>query len=92
MKITPPAGYEQIAPLQKHHRVSLPASGAVNLIGDNNNPAVDQNDNFVVVGRDVDGNPLDGGYQEFTVSINGSAPILVNGAQRLNVLGDDAAQ
>ncbi len=28
MKITPPAGYEQIAPLQKHHRVSLPASGA----------------------------------------------------------------
>ena len=28
MKITPPAGYEQIAPLQKHHRVTLPASGA----------------------------------------------------------------
>jgi hypothetical protein len=27
MKTTPPAGYEQIAPLQKHHRVSLPASG-----------------------------------------------------------------
>jgi hypothetical protein len=70
---------------------TLPASGAVNLIGDNNDPTVDQNDNFVVVGRDVDGNSLDGGYQEFTVSINGSAPILVNGVQRLNVLGDDAA-
>jgi hypothetical protein len=28
MKITPPAGYEQIAPLQKHHRVTLPANGA----------------------------------------------------------------
>lgn len=28
MKITPPAGYEQVAPLQKHHRVTLPASGA----------------------------------------------------------------
>lgn len=28
MKIIPPAGYEQVAPLQKHHRVALPASGA----------------------------------------------------------------
>ncbi len=27
MKITPPTGYEQIAPLQKHHRVALPAAG-----------------------------------------------------------------
>jgi len=70
---------------------SPPASGAVNLIGDNNNPAVDQNDNFVVRGRDIDGNLLDAGYQEMTVSINGSAPILINGVQRLDVLGDDAA-
>lgn len=28
MKIIPPAGYEQVVPLQKHHRVALPASGA----------------------------------------------------------------
>jgi hypothetical protein len=27
MKITPPTGYEQVVPLQKHHRVSLPAAG-----------------------------------------------------------------
>ena len=66
-----------------------PASGGVNLIGDNNDPAVDQNDNFVVRGRDIDGNLLDAGYQEMTVSINGSAPILINGVQRLSVYGDD---
>ena len=65
------------------------ASGAVNLIGDNNDPAVDQNDNFVVRGRDIDGNLLDAGYQEMTVVINGSAPILIDGVQRLNVYGDD---
>ncbi len=68
---------------------TLPASGAVNLIGDNNDPAVDQNDNYVVRGRDIDGNLLDVGYQEMTVSINGSAPILINGVQRLNAYGDD---
>lgn len=28
MKIIPPTGYEQIAPLQKQHRVTLPANGA----------------------------------------------------------------
>ena len=32
-----------------------PGNGVLNLIGDDNNPAVDQNDNFVVVGRNVDG-------------------------------------
>ena len=28
MKIIPPVGYEQIAPLQKQHRIALPANGA----------------------------------------------------------------
>ncbi len=63
--------------------------GTVNLIGDNNDPLVDQPDNFVVVGRDVDGNPADGGFQEMTVRINGSAPISVDNFQFLNVFGDD---
>ena len=69
---------------------TAPASGNVNLIGDNNNPAgPDQTDNFVVVGRDVDGDPVDAGYQEMLVSINGSAPILIDGVQNLNVVGHE---
>lgn len=69
-----------------------PANGVLNLIGDQNNAAIDQHDNFVVVGRnvDVDGENLgDGGYQEMTVSINGSSPILVEGVQFLNAYGFD---
>ncbi|MGI8980394.1 MAG: dockerin type I domain-containing protein [Pirellulaceae bacterium] len=68
-----------------------PANGTANLIGDNNNPsaASNQPDNFVVRGRDVDGDFTDAGYQEMTVSINGSAPILLNGIRYLKVYGDD---
>lgn len=66
-----------------------PGNGVLNLIGDNNTVNFDQDDNFVVTGRDVDGNPSDAGYQEFTVVINGSAPILVDGVQFLNAYGYD---
>jgi Ca2+-binding RTX toxin-like protein len=65
-----------------------PGSGVVNLIGDNNQ-AVGQKDHFVVVGADVDGNPLDGGVGEFVLNINGSAPISFDGVQLLNVLGEE---
>jgi len=65
--------------------------GTVNLIGDNNNPGVDQNDNFVVLGRDVDGDPSDGGFEEFELVINGSAPILFDNVRFLNAYGDDSA-
>ena len=62
----------------------------VNLIGDNNNPLVDQNDTFRVVGTDVDGNSADGGYQEFQLFINHAVvPLLFNGVQYLNVYGFD---
>lgn len=64
--------------------------GTVNLLGDNNDPSVDQPDHFVVVGRDVDGFAGDGGFQEMLVTINGSAPILIDGVQTLNVFGDDS--
>ena len=68
-----------------------PGNGAINLIGDQNNPAIDQTDHFVVVGRDIDfpGN-ADAGYQEATVVINRSAPIMIQGMQFLNVYGFDA--
>ncbi|MEZ6132265.1 MAG: hypothetical protein R3C59_26690 [Planctomycetaceae bacterium] len=68
----------------------------VNLIGDNNDPAIDQNDNFVVVGRDVDGDVTDGGFREFALIINGSSTdangvglLRFNDVQFLNVFGDD---
>ena len=51
--------------------------GTVNLIGDNNN-TTPQHDNFVVVGRNIDGDISDGGYQEMEVYINGSTPIYIN--------------
>ena len=67
-----------------------PGNGVVNLIGDNNDPNEDQNDNFVVVGRDVDaGGSLDAGVQEMTVEINGSTPILIDDVSDLNVYGFD---
>src|SRR5690606_9349377 len=67
------------------------AAGTVNLIGDNNDPAVDQNDNFVVVGRDVD-LPLGGdvdGTNEFTLRVNGSDPVAFRGVQLRIAFGDD---
>lgn len=68
-----------------------PGNGTLNLIGDNNNASAanNQTDNFVVRGRDVDGNAVDAGYQEMTVAINGSAPILVNSVRYLKAYGDD---
>ncbi len=67
--------------------LSLDANGGtVNLIGDDNN-TTPQHDNFVVVGRDIDGNPADGGYQELQLVINGSNPININSVQFLNAIG-----
>lgn len=62
----------------------------VNLIGDNNGAAT-QDDEFIVVGTDADSNGADGGFQEFKLMINGSSPINVDGARNLNVLGQDGA-
>ncbi|GAB4131525.1 MAG: hypothetical protein Kow0040_10920 [Thermogutta sp.] len=56
--------------------------GTVNLYGDNNDPGVDQNDLFEIVGT---------GYQSFRLSINGNAPIEFFGVTDLNIYGDDAA-
>lgn len=64
----------------------------VNLIGDNNDPTVDQNDNFVVVGQDTDSGNVGGdadGTNEFVLVINGSFEIPFAGVQFLNVYGDD---
>ena len=61
----------------------------VNLIGDNNDPAVDQSDTYVVTGQNVDGDPTDGGVGEFELVINGSLPIRFNEVQFLNGFGDD---
>jgi hypothetical protein len=68
----------------------FPGNGIVNLIGDDNDATVDQTDNFVVTGIDIDpGGSLDAGVQEMAVVINGSAPILIDNVQRLNVYGYD---
>lgn len=69
-----------------------PGNGTLNLIGDQNNPSIDQNDHFRVLGVDVDptGSP-DAGVQEMAIQINGSAPLLADGVQRLNVFGFDLA-
>ncbi|GIW92076.1 MAG: hypothetical protein KatS3mg110_0117 [Pirellulaceae bacterium] len=97
-KSTPPVvsiGAPGFLPVQftsiENTSIDFFAGGTLNLVGDNNDPLVDQPDHFVVIGRDVDGFADDGGFQEMEVRINGSSPLLVNGVSRLNVLGDDAA-
>ncbi len=67
----------------------------VNLIGDNNDPAVDQTDNFVVVGAETDFE-VDVGFigdldsaNEFILIINGSFPIPFAGVEFLNAYGFD---
>ncbi|MEI7699500.1 MAG: reprolysin-like metallopeptidase, partial [Planctomycetia bacterium] len=68
----------------------FPGNGTVNLIGDQNNPLIDQTDRFRVIGLDVDTNgSLDAGVQEMMVTVNQSAPILIDGVQKLNVYGYD---
>ncbi len=69
-----------------------PGNGVVQLIGDNNDPGVEQTDHFVVVGRDVDSIFGDGdadGANEFTASLNGSSPLSFSRVQFLNVFGAD---
>ncbi len=61
-------------------RVDAGGASTVNLIGDQNDPLVDQVDNFTVEGT---------GYQGLRASVNGSGWIYVSGLQFLNVLGDD---
>ncbi len=70
-----------------------PGNGQVNLIGDNNDPAIDQNDNFIVLGQDIDGDGS--GANEFSLRINGdtAAPnfpaLYFDQVTDLNVFGDD---
>ena len=67
-----------------------PGNGTLNLIGDQNNPSIDQTDHFKVLGVDVDtAGSVDAGVQEMAIQINGSAPVLADGVQRLNVYGFD---
>lgn len=80
-----------------------PGSQTVNVYGDNNDSAVDQADNFVIVGANVDSslaaipgghpdfNPDPDGDNEFILSINGSAPVQFRNVATLNVFGDDAS-
>ncbi len=66
-------------------------ASTVNLIGDNNDPLVDQNDTFIVSGVDTDGFAGDGAYQEFELFINGAVvPLRFDGVRDLNVQGYDA--
>ena len=95
-KSTPPtvsiiAGNDQFCVLNSsiERTFLVPGNGVINLVGDNNTVGHDQDDNFVVVGRDVDGDALDAGYQEATLVINGSAPIKLDGVQFLNAYGFD---
>jgi Ca2+-binding RTX toxin-like protein len=70
------------------------ATQKVSLVGDNNDPGVDQTDDFVVVGGDVDskvgGDP--DGANEFTLFINGSQGYGFTAVTNLNVIGDDSTQ
>ena len=81
-----------------------PSNGVVNIIGDNNDPAVTQNDYFKVRGTDVDFDPAIplNGQNEFTLQIGGSwdptagtanlsSPILFKGVTRINAVGGAAA-
>ncbi|MFM2096035.1 MAG: hypothetical protein RIS70_3159, partial [Planctomycetota bacterium] len=95
-KTTPPtvsiqAGNDPYGVLKSSiERILLsPGNGVVNLIGDNNLSNYDQNDHYVIAGRDVDGNSYDGGIQEMTLVINGSAPMLLDNVQFLNAYGYD---
>ena len=74
----------------------VPGNGRVQLIGDNNDPAVDQTDHFVVVGQDIGGDGGDAdGANEFTLRINAdttapAAPALYfNNVTNLDVFGAD---
>ncbi len=74
----------------------VPGNGRVQLIGDNNDPAVEQTDHFIVVGQDIgsDGGDADGA-NEFTLRINAdttapNAPALYfNNVTNLDVFGAD---
>lgn len=95
-KTTPPtvsiqAGNDTYGVLKSSiERILLsPGNGVINLIGDNNLPGNDQDDNYVLEGRDVDNNTYDGGVQEMTLVINGSAPLLLDNVQFLNAYGYD---
>ncbi len=86
-----------VGSFQPYRESSIECHGPIStltltLVGDNNDPTVDQTDNFVVVGEDVDvlqpGGDLDGA-NELSLVINGSIDIPFRSVQVLNVLGDD---
>ncbi|MCI0360198.1 MAG: hypothetical protein L0211_17105 [Planctomycetaceae bacterium] len=107
-KATPPTVTFEFIPfgggtLQPLRQSSIECMGTlfaatVNLIGDNNDPLVDQTDNFVVVGQDTDSGdgvpfpPFIGdpeGTNEFVLFINGSIGFEFSGVQFLNAFGFD---
>ncbi len=76
--------------------------GRVNIVGDNNDPTVDQNDYFRIRGRDVDGfnggdadgaNELQleigGSWDPVAGTVNLSPPIFIRNATRLNISGGE---
>ena len=71
----------------------VPGNGVLNLIGDNNDPSVDQTDNYVVTGRDSDAffSPFDfdDGFQEGVLEINGSSARFFDDVRDLNAYGFD---
>jgi hypothetical protein len=99
-KLSPPnvtvtsGGSGQIGFSSIERALFTPGNGVVNLVGDNNDPAVDQTDNYIVRGEDVDGDPSDAGVGEFSLRINGdtvapnSAAIFFNSVQFLNAFGE----
>ncbi len=75
------------------------ATGIVNLIGDDNDPAATQNDYFRVLGRDVTGDnvgtnelqvELGGDWDPVTGAVDLSVPIFIQGVHHLNVSGGGA--
>ena len=67
----------------------VPLNETVNILGDNgNNPGTDQDDRFLINGQDVDSLFVPGdadGVNEFSLLINGSAPIFFANTRFLNV-------
>ena len=68
----------------------VPGNGVLNLIGDNNDPTVDQTDNFVVTGRAIEtAFDPDAGFEEGTLEINGSTLRFFDDVRDLNAYGFD---
>ena len=66
------------------HLTLVPGNGIVNILGDNNNTAPQQ-DEFIIQGADILGPP--DGVNEYYLLINGSNPIGVSNVDFTNVFG-----